>query len=377
MKRAGNLFKKLISDENLYLAIHEVNKSHHYIGKGRSRRVNETTVWVEITQDERVEELREILINGFVQSPMRKFRIYDVNAQKWRDISEPAQYPDQYIHHAVQQCLEPVMMRGMDYYCCGSIVGRGAARGIRYMKKWMRTDKPGTKYAIECDIRHFYDSIAPAIAFEWFKSKVKDRRVLDVVWAIIKDGVTIGGYFSQWVANSILQPIDQKIRQSGLCAHYIRYIDNFTILGSNKRKLRKLLELIEQWLSELNLTLKGNKQLFRVDKRMVAALGYRFDRCKTYLRKRNLLSIRRKVRRLKRKIQERKPINYAEAACIVSKLGQLRHCNSHRLRRSLYEKGFVTKMKDIIRLQARKEQQLKTWKSTLLQVSRATTACCA
>lgn len=377
MKRVGNLFEKLISDENLYLAIHEVNKSHHYIGKGNLRRVNKITVWVESTKAERVRELREILQNGFIQKPMRKFRIYDVNAQKWRNISEPAQYPDQYIHHAVQQCLEPIMMRGMDYYCCGSITNRGAGRGIHYLKKWMKTDKPGTKYAVECDIRHFYDSIDPSVAFAWFKSKIKDRRVLDVVWAIIKNGITIGGYFSQWVANSVLQSIDQKIRQSGLCVHYIRYIDNFTILGSNKRKLKKLLGLIEQWLSELNLTLKGSKQLFRVDKRMVAALGYRFDHCKTYLRKRNLLSIRRKVRRLKRKIQERRPISYVEAACILSKLGQLLHCDSHHLRRSMYGKGFIARMKNIVRLHTKRKEKRKSWNFILLQILQAHRVCCA
>lgn len=248
MKRFNNLFKILISDENLKLAIKEVNKSHHYIGKGSARRVNKTTVWVETTKEKRVEDLRRILINGFVQKPMREFRRYDVNAQKWRDIKEPAQWPDQYIHHAVQQCLESVMMRGMDDYCCGSIKGRGAGKGIKSIKRWMKEDVLGTQYALECDIHHFYDNIDPKIAFSWFKKKIKDHRVLDIVWAIIKNGVTIGGYFSQWVANSMLQPIDMKIRQSGLCTHYIRYIDNFTILGENKQKLQILLSLIESWL---------------------------------------------------------------------------------------------------------------------------------
>lgn len=377
MKRVNNLFGKLISDENLLLAIHEVNKSHHYIGKGNLRRVNKITVWVESTKEERVKELRQIILDGFVQKPMRKFRVYDVNAQKWRNISEPVQYPDQYIHHAVQQCLEPVMMRGMDFYCCGSIKKRGASRGIRYIKKWMKDDKAGTRHAIECDIRHYYDNIDPAVAFAWFRSHVKDRQVLDVVWAIIKDGITIGGYFSQWVANSILQPIDQKIRQSGLCNHYVRYIDNFTILGSNKRKLKKLLDLLGQWLAELGLTLKKNMQIFCVDKRMVSALGYRFDHCKTYLRKRNLLSIRRKVRRVRKKIQKRLAICYMEAACVLSKLGQLCHCDSHHLRRSMYSKGFITRMKNIVRLHAKRKENRKSWSFILSQALKTNVECCA
>lgn len=366
MKRKGNLFEGLVSDENLYLAIQEVNKSHHYVGKGNSRRVNQTTLWVERTKSERVEELRRIITDGYEASPTRKFRVYDSNAQKWRDINEPAQYPDQYIHHAVQQCLEPIMMKGMDPYCCGSIKHRGSALGIRAIKRWMKTDKAGTKYAMECDIRHYYESIDPMVAFAWFKRHVKDRKVLDIVWAIIKDGITIGGFFSQWTANSILQPIDQKIRQSGLCSHYVRYIDNFTIFGSNKRNMKRLLGLLEQWLGEMGLTLKPNKQIYRVDERMSSALGYRFDHNKIYLRKRNLLRLRRKVRRIQRKKEAGVAICYAEAASVLSQLGQLRHCDSYHLRHSLYRKGFVTQMKNIIRLHTRREAR-ESWKNTLTQ----------
>lgn len=361
MKRVGNLFEKLISDENLYRAIHEVNKSHHYIGKESLRRVNKVTLWVESTKDERVKELRSILQNGFVQKPMRRFKLYDVSAQKWRKICEPVQYPDQYIQHAVQQCLEPIMMRGMDYYCCGSIKGRGANRGVHYLKKWMHSDRAGTKYALECDIRHYYDNIDPKVAFRWFKKKIKDKRVLDTVWSIICNGITIGGMFSQWVANCVLQDIDQKIRQSGLCSHSIRYIDNFTILGSNKRKLKKLLKLLEGWLSELGLKLKRNKQIFRVDTRMVAALGFRFDHEKTYMRKRNLLSLRRKINSIMRKLRNNKRVCFFEAASVISKIGQLCHCDSYHLRRKLYTKGFITTMKNIIRLHTKRKENKRSW----------------
>lgn len=367
MKRKGNLFITLISDENLLKAINEVNKTHHYIGKGNTRRVNKTTLWVELTKEDRVKELRQILQDGFIQSPMRKFRLYDVNARKWRDISEPVQYPDQYIHHAIQQCLQPIMMKGMDYYCCGSIRGRGAKRGIDAIKKWMNTDIKGTKYAIECDIHHYYDSIDPTIAFKWFKNKIKDKRVLDTIWAIISNGITIGGFFSQWVANSILQDIDQKIRQSGLCNHYVRYIDNFTILGSNKQKLIKLLKLIEKWLSELYLRLKDNKQIFKVDNRMVTALGYRFNHQKTYLKKYNLLKIRRKINKIVKKMNAGRSINHIEASCILSRLGQLCHCDSSNLRKTLYKKGFITIMKFIIRLHDKRREKFRTWKYTLSQ----------
>ena len=77
------------------------------------------------TKEERVVELRQIIIDGFEQKKPHVSQRWDASARKWRTVSEPAQWPDQYVHHALIQVLQPVFMRGMDYYCCGSIRDRG------------------------------------------------------------------------------------------------------------------------------------------------------------------------------------------------------------------------------------------------------------
>lgn len=122
MKRADNLFEDIISDENLSRATDEVNKSHrwnHYPTKP-----NKTVLWVTATKEERIKELRDIIVNGFEPAPCMIKKKYDNNAMKWRTICEPKLYPDQYVHHALIQVLEPIMMRNMYYWCCGSIKGR-------------------------------------------------------------------------------------------------------------------------------------------------------------------------------------------------------------------------------------------------------------
>lgn len=62
MKRAGKLFDTLISDDNLLLAIDEVNRTHHWC---KGHRPNTCTAWVEETKAQRVEDLRRILVGGF------------------------------------------------------------------------------------------------------------------------------------------------------------------------------------------------------------------------------------------------------------------------------------------------------------------------
>lgn len=263
-KRVGRndeLWKQLISDENLLLAIDEVNASHHF---GPHHKPNRCTAWVEETKRERAAELRAILEAGFVQKPPRVTLRWDPSARKWRKVSEPVQWPDQYIHHALIQVIQPVIMRGMDPYCCGSIEGRGPHYARQAIERWMEHDKKGTKYELSGDVRHFYDSLKPETVMDCMRHLIKDRRVLDLIWRIVKDGVLIGAYTSQWFANAVLQPLDHLIRQSGYAKHYIRYMDNLTIFGPNKRHLRKLRLLVEGWLKDHHLELKGDWQVFPV-----------------------------------------------------------------------------------------------------------------
>lgn len=62
--RGSELWDFLLSDGNLGMAIDEVNESHHFSGKHKP---NSCTAWVQETKEERIRELRQIIINGFVQ----------------------------------------------------------------------------------------------------------------------------------------------------------------------------------------------------------------------------------------------------------------------------------------------------------------------
>lgn len=159
-------------------------------------------IWVVITKEERIKELRDIIVSGFVPLPCTIKQRYDNNAMKWRAICEPRLYPDQYIHHALIQVLEPVMMKQMYHWCCGSIKNRGAHYGIRAIKKWMKNDREGTRWCAELDIRHFYDSTDPKYIVQRFKKLIKDRRVLDLIERITSNGIQIGNYTSQWFENT-------------------------------------------------------------------------------------------------------------------------------------------------------------------------------
>ena len=229
------------------------------------------------------------------------------------------------------------------------------------------------------DIHHFYASLKPEVVMERMRKLIKDRRVLDLIWRIVKDGVMIGAYTSQWFANTVLQPLDQLIRQSGLAKHYKRYMDNIDVFGPNKRKLKKLKVLVEGWLTEHGLELKDDWQIFpavgktervplapprrgyeRPKGRMPNAVGYRFGRGFPLPRKHNLLRLKRAIARYRRRRRAGKKILVGAAASIISRLGQIKHCNNHNLYRILFKgERLMRELKRIIRNNSRKEKL--TW----------------
>lgn len=377
MKRTGHLYEKMLSDENLAEAIDTVNKSHrwnHYPDKP-----NKVTLWVEATKTERIKELREIIEAGFVPSPFKEKERYDANAKKWRKICEPRLWPDQYVHHAMIQVMKPTMMRGMDNWCCGSIEGRGAHYGVKAIKKWMARGKEdkevdgeiihgntNTHYCAELDIRHFYDSLDPRVVMGRLRKLFKDHRLLDLVWRVIKDGIKIGAYYSQWFANVVLQELDHAIREK--CKgvkHFIRYMDNFTVFSNRKRSLHKVITFVRIWLAKHGLKLKDNWQVFDADKRMPNALGYRYGRGYTLVRKNTLLRIKRQLRQYYKRRESGKIISLHFAQGLLSRLGTFTHCNSTNIIKKYVKPKTQKQLKDIVRFHQRKET--KTWSMYLEQ----------
>ena len=345
----------MISDTNISQAIDSVNKAHRWYGRHKP---NKRVIWIEKTKNERIKELRQIILNGFVPTKAKIRVTYDKNSKKYRNICEPRLYPDQYVHHILVQALEPVFMRGMDPYCCGSVKGRGIRYGKCAIEKWMRSDYSGTRYCLEMDIRHFYDNLQPCVVMQRLRHLIKDRKVLDLCERVMKYGIMIGAYFSQWFANVTLQELDVIIRQSG-AKHYIRYLDNFTVFCNRKRTLHRIRAAADKWLRERHMKLKYNYQVFKTICRMPDALGFRYSRKATYMRKHSLYTMTRQIRRIKKMLACGVEVPYTEASGVLSRIGRLRMCNSYVIYKRYVGVGFQRKMKDIVRKY--QKERLTVW----------------
>ena len=70
-------------------------------------------------------------------------------------------------------------------YCCGSVKGRGIAKGIRYLKRILVQDRKNTKYCLKLDVKKFYPSISQKILKWKFYKIIKDEETLDLIFKII------------------------------------------------------------------------------------------------------------------------------------------------------------------------------------------------
>ena len=165
--------------------------------------------------------------------------IQDNSSGKIRTIHKPKYFPDQIIHWALILQIQPLIMRGMYAYSCGSVPGRGTSYGQKTLRKWLDTDFKGTKYCLKMDISKFYPSVDHEILKSMFKRIIKDQDCLWLIDTIIDscEGLPIGNYTSQWFSNFFLQTLDHFIKENLGVKYYVRYVDDLVMLGPNKKKI--------------------------------------------------------------------------------------------------------------------------------------------
>jgi len=346
VKRVGYLFEKVCELENIKQAI--IKSS---LGKRNQKRVK----YVMDNMDTHAVKIRNLLLDKkYIPSPYDVKTIQDGATKKTRTIHKPRYFPDQIIHWALMLQLQPVIMKGMYEFSCGSIPGRGTSYGQKILRKWLDTDYKGTKYCLKMDISKFYPSVDNEILKEMFKKKIKDGDCLWLIDSIIDsaDGLPIGNYTSQWFSNFILQGLDHYIKEKLGVKYYVRYVDDLVLLGSNKKKLHLARKMISEHLNSIGLQLKGNWQVSKVSDRDIDFLGFRFFRDKTILRKRNALRIRRRIKKIGRK----RELSLKDACAVISYWGWIKRSNSF----NFYNKHVkptisVGRAKKVVSIYARRE----------------------
>ena len=181
--------------------------------------------------------------------------------------------------------MYPVFDRNFifDSYSCR--IEKGTHRAVNRFESFIRKisgNNYKTTHALKCDIKKFFDSINQETLLNIIKRKVSDPETLWLTEKIIRSfsksedkGLPLGNVTSQIFANIYLNELDQYVKHVLRSEYYVRYCDDFVILGLNKNILVEIAREIQKFLvNQLGLSLHPDKIFIRNVRRGIDFLGY-------------------------------------------------------------------------------------------------------
>jgi len=160
------------------------------------------------------------------------------------------------------------------------------------------------KYALQCDVRKFFPSIRHDIMIRIIRRKISDERIMALLENIIRSGgdgrnLPIGNLTSQWMGNVYLNELDYFVKHRLHWRDYIRYCDDFCLLGNDKRALNDAGRRIKDFL-EHELDLRFSKCCLIPTACGVNFIGYRHFPRFVLMRRRGAQRLRRRVNQILR-----------------------------------------------------------------------------
>lgn len=341
MRRHGNLWRDIISPENIAVAYKKAA-----LGKSTMRNVLKFSKDIEGN----LENIRQILVNKtFTTSHYIEKIVYE---PKQRIIYVLPFAPDRIVQHALMNVVQPIWedLFICDSYACrtGKGIHAGSARTMQFVRR--------SKYVLKCDISKFYPSVDQEILFKIVQKKIKCPDTLWLIDNIIRSfpggkNVPIGNYTSQWFGNLYLNELDQFVKTilQKRFGHidYLRYCDDFCLFLDDKKILHECAKLIEGFLHE-KLLLKFSKcEVFPVS-HGVDFLGYRHFDNYILLRKSTAKRVRRRLERLPKQFVAGRITAEHFRSSIGSTYGWLKHANSHNLMVALRYEDLKREVKKLV-----------------------------
>lgn len=291
MKRAGNLFDRIVERENLRLAFCRAARGKR--GRAEVHRFADHL-------DENLDQMAELLRRRVF--PVGRYHQFVIRDPKERVITAPC-FPERVLHHAIINVCESVFERWLihDTYACR--IGRGRIAAVLRAAQFAQCHP----FFLKLDIRKYFDSIPHRSLLGRLTRLFKDQCLLELFERIVQGfrgdvgrGLPIGSLTSQHFANFYLGWCDRFVKETLRVEGYVRYMDDIAVWGQSTDALQSALRHTQQYLShELGLTVKAHPFLNRTTHGM-DFLGCRVFADHTRLNARSKSRFRRSMMQLER-----------------------------------------------------------------------------
>lgn len=337
-KRAKHLWPRILAFENLLEAWRKVQ-----LGKRYRPAIVRLRAGIEDTLFDIQERLAA---HTWRPAPCRRFHIMEV---KPRIIDAPA-VQDCIVHHAVMNLLEPWFGRRFiaDSFACQK--GKGTHAASFRTREFMRraSQEWGNPYILKADISNYFASIHHERLLAMLPRITSDR---DVLWLfeqiVLHNGATecglpLGCLTSQWLANLYLDSLDHFVKDDMGLRYYVRYMDDFVLIGPSKDWCRTALENIRAFVEGgLLLRLNPKTGVWPIS-RGIDFVGYRHWTDHTLPRKRTVKRAKKAFKGFPGRYRAGDiDLEYVRAR-VVSFTGYMAHCDGYRTLEHILDRLVLT-----------------------------------
>ncbi len=346
----------------------------------RGKRPSSNQLAFEARWLDRLLDLKTALRAGVWQP--RRTVSFIVSHPKTREIHAP-DFADRVVHHLLVQQLEKIYEPVFIYDSYANRAGKGSHAAVDRLEHFVRQHN-GAGWYLQLDIHNFFNTIHRPTLYAMLRTRL-DKSDLEPNHALalrslchkllankvteqVRDpaaaarlpahkrlanaqpgcGLPVGNLTSQFFANVYLNALDQFVKHTLKCKHYVRYVDDFVLIAKTLEQLRDWQEKIEQFLAQnLRLTLK-DAVLVQPLCQGIDFLGYRVFVGHRRVRPRVVQHCKAKLAAWAAqhvKTDAHGTTMHANAVALAnlqsmlgSYWGHFAHANSVRLRRALFER---------------------------------------
>lgn len=288
-----SLYSQLCTYRNLELAFKKARKG---------KTLKKDVVDFEIQLEENLQQIQnELIFHIYQPKPLKTFVLRD---PKTRKISK-SHFRDRVVHHALCNFIAPIMEKSFIFDSYANRIGKGTFKAIKRFEFFCRKASHNytrETFVLKGDVKKYFENVDHSILFIILKKTIDDERVLWLIMRILQNyrtkegnkGMPLGNLTSQFFANVYLNELDQYVKHKLRAKFYVRYVDDFIIIGCTREKLQYYKEKIDFFLNKkLYLQLHNQKSRIISIYTGIEFLGMRIFPFHKLLKKKNIRKFQR------------------------------------------------------------------------------------